>query len=179
MIRAFLALPIPDMVRSPLTVQQFLLPVARKLPPENLHLTLVFLGEVPEPLLEDAHDGFAAIRIPPFSLTLQGLGLFGGTKPHVVWAGVAPSEPLQRLQAKAERVARMAGIAVDARRFTPHVTLARPGAMTPDERLRLERTVGETVFRSAEWLVDEMVLYRSTLGKAGSHYDELARYPLG
>ncbi|MFT4149869.1 MAG: RNA 2',3'-cyclic phosphodiesterase [Paracoccaceae bacterium] len=178
MIRAFLALPMPDVIRSALTVQQFLLPVGRKVPPETLHLTLVFLGDTAEPVLEEAHQGFAALRMAPFPLTLQGLGLFGGAKPHTVWAGAAPSGPLIRLQAKAERIARDAGCRVESRRFTPQVTLARPGAMGPDERLRLERAVGESPFRSESWSVEEMVLYRSTLGKAGSHYDELARYPL-
>lgn len=179
MIRAFLALPLPDALRSALGVEQFLLPAANKIPREDLHLTLVFLGEVSEPVLEEAHDGFAAIRMAAFPLALRGLGLFGGAHPHTVWAGVAASEPLARLQAKTERIARQAGCAVKSRRFTPHVTLARFGALTPDDRLRMERRVAESTLASEGWMADEMVLYRSTLGRGGSHYDELARYPLG
>ncbi len=179
MIRAFLALPLPDAARSALAVQQYLLPLPRREPPENLHLTLVFLGEQPEPVLETAHEGFARIRIAPFPLELRGLGLFGGGKPRLAWAGVAPSEPLARLQAKAERAAREAGCKIETRRFTPHVTLGRLPAMPADDRLRLERAVAESRFQVPPFMVEEMVLYRSTPGKTGSHYDELARYPSG
>lgn len=177
MIRAFLALPLPDAVRSALTVQQFLLPMPRKEPPENFHLTLVFLGEVPEPVLEAAHEGFEALRIAPIPLVMQGLGLFGGAKPRHAWAGLAPSEPLERLQAKVERIARNAGCPVESRRFTPHVTLGRFSSATPDEGARLQRAVAESTFRTGPFMAGEMVLYRSTLTRSGSRYDELARYP--
>ena len=178
MISSFLALPLPDAARSALAVQQFLLPLPRKEPLENLHLTLVFLGEQPEPVLEDIHEALLALRSAPFELRLQGLGLFGGERPHTVWAGVAPSEPLERLQAKTEQVARRAGCTLPGRRFTPHVTLGRLPALAPDERLRLERAVGESPFRADPFVVEEMILYRSTLGWKGSHYDPLASYPL-
>lgn len=125
MIRAFLGLDLPGEIRSALAVQQFFLPLPRRVEPELMHLTLVFLGEVAEPALEAAHEAFAALKIAPFPLSLQGLGLFGGTRPKVAWAGVAPSDPLMRLQAKAEQAARGAGLAPEHRRFAPHVTLGR------------------------------------------------------
>ena len=102
MIRAFLGIDLPPAVRGALQVQQFLLPLPRKVEPENLHLTLVFLGDCPEAALEAAHEGFETLRAPAFSLSLQGLGLFGKDKPRVAWAGVAPSPDLLHLQAKAQ-----------------------------------------------------------------------------
>ncbi len=119
MIRAFLGIDLPPAVRGALQVQQFLLPMPRKAEPETLHLTLVFLGDCPEPALDAAHEGFDALREARFSLSLEGLGLFGKDKPRVAWAGVAPSPALLRLQAKVETIARRAGCPVDARRFVP------------------------------------------------------------
>ncbi len=178
MIRAFLALPLPETVQSALRVQQFLLPLPRQAPTESFHLTLVFLGEVPERALADLHDLLQGLRIPGFDLSVQGLGLFGGATPHTVWAGVAPCGPLARLQAKVERLARQAGCRVESRRFAPHVTLGRFSRLIPDERLRLERAVADSRLSMPAFAVSEFALYQSTQGKGGSRYDELARYAL-
>lgn len=177
MIRAFLGLDLPGDIRSALAVQQFLLPLPRKVDPALMHLTLVFLGEVPEPALEAAHEGFAALKVAPFPLALQGLGLFGGDRPKVAWAGVAPSESLMRLQARAEHAARAAGLAPEHRRFTPHVTLGRFPPPAFPQAAALERAVAETPFAAGPWVVRDMVLWQSRLSPKGPRYDELARYP--
>ena len=179
MIRAFLALALPDPVLSALRVQQFLLPLPRRVEPDAFHLTLVFLGEQPEHVLEAAHERFEGIRMAPFDLALSGLGLFGGAKPRAAWAGVAPSEPLMRLQAKLEQAARQAGITVEARKFTPHVTLGRFPAMTPEEQIKLERGIAQGMgFRTEPFAVTDFRLYRSHPTSHGSVYEELVRYPL-
>lgn len=179
MIRAFLALPLPDPVLSALRVQQFLLPLPRQVEPDSFHLTLVFLGEVQDHLLESAHDHFLATRIPPFDIALQGLGLFGGAKPHAAWAGVAPSEPLTRLQAKLDHAARSAGIRTEARRFAPHVTLGRFPTPAPDDVTRLERAIAQGMgFTTDPWRVDHVDLYDSRLTTKGPRYDLLYRYAL-
>lgn len=179
MIRAFLAISLSEDVLSALRVQQFLLPLPKKTAPENFHLTLVFLGEQPEPVLESAHDAFAAIRAPAFDLKLSGLGLFGGAKPRAAWAGVAPSDPLIHLQAKLEQAARRSGIMVESRRFVPHVTLGQFPTPAPDDAMRLERAIaGGMDFRTQPFAVNDFRLYQSHLTAKGSRYDELARYDL-
>lgn len=179
MIRAFVALDLPAEVRSALAVQQFLLPLQRKIEPESFHLTLLFLGEVPEPVLEAAHEEFETIVRPPFGLEVAGLGLFGRERPRAVWAGLRPSDPLARLQARIERAARVAGIEPERRRFVPHVTLGRFAPPPPEERFRLERAVAEGAsFRGGAFEVTRFVLYRSHLGPKGTRYEELASYPL-
>ena len=179
MIRAFLGIDLPAAVRGALQVQQFLLPLPRKVEPENLHLTLVFLGECPEPALQAAHEGFEALRERGFPLALQGLGLFGKDKPRVAWAGVGPSPELMKLQAKVETIARRAGCPIDARKFTPHVTLGRFQPPPPADAMRLERAVAMgTGFRTDPWEVTELTLWRSHLTGKGSQYEVLARYPL-
>jgi 2'-5' RNA ligase len=179
MIRAFLGIDLPPEVRGALQVQQFLLPLPRKVEPENLHLTLVFLGDCPEPALEAAHEGFEALRAPAFSLALQGLGLFGKDKPRTAWAGIAPSPDLLHLQTKVETIARRAGCPVDGRKFTPHVTLDRFPPPPPAEAMRLERAIAMGQgFRTDPWEVTELTLWQSHLSAKGARYDVLARYPL-
>ena len=179
MIRAFLGIDLPQVVRGALQVQQCLLPMPRKVEAENLHLTLVFLGDCPEPALDAAHEGFEALHERRFSLYLQGLGLFGKEKPRVAWAGIAPSQELMRLQTKVETIARRAGCPIDARKFVPHVTLGRFQPPPPADAMRLERAVamGQGL-RSEAWEVTELTLWRSHLTGKGSHYQVLARYPL-
>jgi 2'-5' RNA ligase len=178
MIRAFLGIDLPPEIRGALAVQQFLLPLPRKVEPDSLHLTLVFLGEVPDPVLEAAHDGFLACRARPFSLTLQGFGLFGRDRPHTAWAGIAPAPDLTALQARVESIARRAGCPVEARKFTPHVTLGRFLPPAPAEAMRLERAVALTPFQAGPWEVDRLTLWRSHLTRRGAQYEVLARYPL-
>lgn len=180
MIRAFLALDLPDSVRAALTVQQFLLPLPRRVDPAAFHLTLVFLGEVPPPVLEAAHEAFQRLRPAPFALELQGLGLFGGDRPRAAWAGVQPCAALMRLQARAAQAARSAGLAPEARRFVPHVTLGRFPPPPLAAALTLERAVAEGAgFRAGPFEVTEMVLYESRLTAQGPRYERLAAYPFG
>lgn len=179
MIRAFLGIDLPQAVRGACHVQQFLLPLPRKVDPETMHLTLVFLGNCPDPALEAAHEGFVSLRELAFVVSLQGLGLFGKAKPHCAWAGVAPSASLAHLQAKVETIARRAGCPIDARNYTPHVTLGRFSPPPPADTARLERAIAMgTGFRTDPWPVTELTLWQSHLTGKAPHYQVLARYPL-
>lgn len=180
MIRAFVAIALPDTIRSALAVEQFLLPLPRRVEPDSFHMTLCFLGEIPDVILEAAHEGFSAIAMPAFPLTIAGLGLFGGARPRVAWAGAEGGAPLLRLQAKVERAARVAGAEPEARRFTPHVTLGRFPPPAPEERMRLERAIASGAgFQAGVFEVSAFTLFRSVRGAGGSRYEVLADYPLG
>ena len=179
MIRAFVAVELDDATRSALAVQQFLLPLPRRAPVENLHLTLTFLGEVAERQLEEVHEALCGLRLPAFSLSLSGLDMFGGDRPRLVYARVVPDEPLLRLQRKVEGAARQAGLQTEARRFVPHITLGRfrpPGA---EGTMRLERAIVEQAgFRAGPAPVRDVVLFESTRLRDAARYEVLARYPL-
>lgn len=180
MIRAFAAIALPDVVRVALTAAGHGLPVPRLVPPENLHLTLVFLGELPEPVLSDIDAAFLALRSPAVDVGFGGLDIFGGSKPRLVYAAVAESLPLRHLVAKLEAAARGAGKATPSpRRYTPHVTLARLPERGIDQP-RIEREVASRTGPVAPGFhAEDFRLYRSWLGSAGASYEELARYPLG
>jgi 2'-5' RNA ligase len=179
MIRAFVAADIDDATRSALAVQQFLLPLPRREPVETLHLTLTFLGEVPERQLEQVHEALSDLRLPAFSLSLSGLDMFGGDRPRLVFARVVPDAPLLRLQRKVEGAARQAGVQTGARRFVPHITLGRFRPPGPEAAMRLERAVvDQGGFRAGPVPVREIVLFESTRLRDAVRYSALARYPL-
>lgn len=178
MIRAFVALPLPPEVRERLAMAQFLLPLPRKLPPESLHVTLAFLGDTPEPVLEEVHLALSALHLPPVRLALQGFGLFGGDRPRSFHALVVPDAALDHLHARVARACAMAGATPEARRFVPHVTLGRFRANMVDA-MRLERAVADGAgFAAGPWIADRVMLFRSDSGADGPHYQELADYPL-
>jgi len=177
MIRSFVAIALPEDIREAVVRIQSTLPLPRPLPPENLHLTLVFLGDVSEGPLEELHFALAALAAEPFDLSLQGVGLFGSAKPRVVFARVAESASLRRLQSRVEQAARGVGVTVERRRFTPHVALSYLKAMPRAEAERLERAAASAAaFASGPFRVEGFGLYRSDLGKVGARYSELAHY---
>lgn len=181
MIRAFVALALPATLRDALEELQADLETGRAVEPENLHLTLAFLGEHPAPVLEDVHDELEAIRLAPFPLRIDGLGVFGGRKPRVLFADIAAEPGLTALHRKVLGAARAAGLEPGRAKFRPHVTLARFGgdALTGEEAAALDRFLQAHVdFAAAPFQVTDFRLFRSTLTRRGPVYDEMARYPL-
>ncbi|MDR5651659.1 RNA 2',3'-cyclic phosphodiesterase [Ruixingdingia sedimenti] len=179
MIRAFIALPLPEATRRQLTLIQFLLPLPRRVEPEGFHLTLCFLGDLPEPVVQEVHHALEAVAAAPFVLRLRGLGMFGGTRPRLVYAAADPDPALAALQRKVETAARRAGAAPESHRFVPHVTLGRFAPPPPETAMRIERAVAEGGgFACDPVQADAFALFRSHPGPSGSHYEELARYPL-
>jgi 2'-5' RNA ligase len=177
-IRAFTAIALPEPVRADLSILQLGLPVPRTVPPDNLHLTLLFLGELPEPVLEDVDLALRRLRAPPIDVALGGVGLFGGSKPRVVYVGAAERPALRHLHAKIAAAARGARLEPEVRRYVPHVTLARLPERGVD-RPRLEAFVAaRTGYAAPPFQAEDFRLYRSHLTGSGAAYEELARYPL-
>lgn len=180
MIRAFTAIGLPPEAVASLRGAQSGLPSGRPVPPENFHITIAFLGEHPEPLIEDVHLALERIRVPAFDLSLAGMGLFGSDKHRVLYAGVTPVPELARLHEKVLQSARGAGISLARVRFFPHVTLARFNAGLRGEAAQEMRDFAarRTSFRVGPFAVNDFTLFRSTLGRNGPIYEKLAVYPL-
>lgn len=148
------------------------LPGARWTPAEQLHLTLCFIGEVSSSAFLDICEALAEITSPAFALRLQGVGFFPPRgQPRVVWAGIAPSEPLAVLQRKITTRLFALGLAPENRKFSPHITLARLNQTPPARVGRYLQDHG--LFASVEFEVDQFLLYSSILGRKGaSHFVE-------
>jgi 2'-5' RNA ligase len=176
--RAFVAIPMPEDAAARLAGLVRGLSVGRRVPEENLHLTLAFLGEVTDEGLEELHEALSGLRAAPVELRFEGLGVFGEERPRAVWAAVAPEPGLLDLQRRVERAARKAGLSAEARRFVPHVTLARLKGRREDAgalaRFLAERGAGSAPPVRAV----AFSLMSSRLRPEGAVYEELARYPL-
>jgi RNA 2',3'-cyclic 3'-phosphodiesterase len=176
MIRLFTAIEIPQAVRMRLSLLQGGVPGARWSPPENLHLTLRFIGEVDEATANDIDDVLSALHMPAFDLTLKGAGEFGGRDPHALWVGVAPNEPLMRLAAKIESGLQRMGLAAETRKYSPHVTLARLRD-APMMKVR-EFLAAHAPFDSGPFAVKAFTLFSSHGSSAGSLYRPERTYAL-
>lgn len=178
-MRAFLAIPMPDPVRHALEAVQEAVPVGRPSDPDQLHLTLAFLGEQPDELIESAHHALETLRHPSFDLQLRGLGTFGDRQPASLWAGVADPRPVRALRDRLLPLLHGAGIVLDRARFRPHVTLARFPRTAGPEHERLARFLARWEgFPSPPFRIGSFGLYRSTLLRSGAVHEELASYPL-
>ena len=179
-IRAFVAIGLPEEAASALIAAQAGLPAGRAMERETLHLTLAFLGDRPEPEIEDAHYALDAIRASGFALTLAGLGMFEQGRGRTIHAAAVPEPALAFLREKVVQALRGAGLPLERTRFRPHVTIARMNAApTPDEAERLRAFVARGAgFRAGPFPVRDFALMRSRLGRGGASYEALARYPL-
>ena len=176
-MRMFIALDLPEDIRQQLADLQRGLREARWVTPNNLHLTLQFLGDIDGGLAGDIDTALTQLRHEAFSLSLEGIGTFGeGRQLRTLWTGVTPSEPLMRLQAKVVRAIESAGFQPETRRFKPHVTLARFKRPSGNGLTDYLGSFGG--FKSEPFPVQEVLLYSSHLAREGAIYRPEARYPL-
>ncbi|MCG8510634.1 MAG: RNA 2',3'-cyclic phosphodiesterase [Rhodospirillales bacterium] len=176
-MRLFVGLPLPEEIRERLGQLCSGLPDARWVRPENLHVTLRFIGEVDDDVAEDLDSALRALRVANFSVTLDGLGSFSrGRRVHAVWAGVEAGEAIGHLHEKVESAIVRAGFEPEGRKFTPHVTLARLKG-TPVRRIA-EFMESRNGFFAGPFMAGRFTLFRSHLGHGGAHYEALEDYPL-
>lgn len=178
MTRAFVALPLPDRVRSGLSRAMEGLPTGRRVDEDNLHLTLAFLDDQDDAALDEVHDTLSVVAAPGFDLTLSGLGTFGGARPRTLWIGIKPAPLLVALEKSVRRAVRSAGLDLPHRRFVPHVTLARFGTDFTETSAFTRFAAAHAGLTLPAFPVKVFALYASTLRVDGAVYDELARYPL-
>lgn len=177
MLRLFIGLSVPDDVAAQLAGLANGMPGARWVEPENMHVTLRFIGEVSEGDAEDIHVELSRPVAKPFSFDITGMDTFGqGRKAHALFAGVSLSAELELLQTRVEAAVARAGQPRKTRKFKPHVTIAQL-KNTPETHL-LGFIQTHNLFRAGPIAVDHYILYESRMGNGGSAYFPVAEYPL-
>jgi len=188
--RVFVAVDVGDAVRREVTrvidVLTGRLEAAKTPPkvvwvkPASLHVTIKFIGEVgPEELERLQVLLTPPIRVAPFSLVWRGIGVFPAAKnPRALWLGVTDgAAPLAAVEAEVSR--RLAGVnavELDARAFSPHLTLGR--VKMTGAGIDWPKILQAVEVRDVTSLVDRVTLYRSQLSQQGPHYTGLVSAPL-
>ncbi len=188
MIRLFTALGLPDDLRRRLTALQGGIDGARWVAPHNLHITLRFIGEVPEDRARDIAAALDGIRTGAFPVTVSGAGRFGNeSRTRALWAGVERSDALVALHEKIDRALIGTGLPPEGRKYTPHVTLAWFSAGPGGGRNRGRDASAGRILRWLEaqggffavpFEAREFILYESHLGRNGADYLPLESFPL-
>jgi 2'-5' RNA ligase len=177
MTRLFTALEIPSDVAMQLSFLKGGLPGARWIDPENYHVTLRFVGDIDGRTADEITAALDRVYKPVFSLRLSGLDCFAsGRAPHSLFARVEPTPALIELQAEHERIMQRIGLAPEARRYTPHVTIARLRGTSSAEAARWLMDHGD--FRAPAFDVDRFVLFSSRSSVGGGPYLMEEAYPL-
>jgi 2'-5' RNA ligase len=145
---------------------------------EQWHLTLRFLGPVPEVdvLVVALRDALASMtRVP--GVRLAGAGAFpNARRASVAWLGVRDgADELVRVAASVEAASVAAGFAPDVRPFAPHLTVAR--VPRPRDIASVLDAIGHDPI-GGPWPVDDVVLISSDTRASGAVYEEIARGPL-
>ncbi len=184
-MRLFVAVHLPQEIRNGLAAVQDRLRRAQAdvswVKAANLHITLKFLGETEPkrlerigPVLAEAARGAA-----PFSLTVAGVGTFGGRVPRVVWAGVTEGASLLGgLAGVVDNGLARLGFPKERRSFAAHFTLGRVRSSRNADSL-LAAIRDEPTAALGTVRVEEFVLMQSQLDPGGSIYTILERFPLG
>src|SRR5436190_4860604 len=180
-MRVFIAVELPNEIRKALgDVQRALRPLtdtARWVAPESIHITLKFIGEVPEKRVDDIDAALAGLTWKPFTVTVRGVGFFPGTRsPRVFWAGMeAPT--MQRLAEQLDRRMENFGFEKEKRAFRPHITLAR----ARDTRIKSSLVTAAAQYEEHDFgsfAVDRVFLFKSTLKPSGAVHEKLKEYLL-
>ena len=176
MPRLFTAIEIPADLRARMALLKSPLPGAKWVEPDNLHLTLLFAGDIDNRTASELADHLADIDVDGFELRIAGLGAFGGNDPRVVWAGVEAGPQLEQLARANERAARAAGLPAESRAFKAHITLARLRGSRAEAIARfLERNAR---FSLPAFYVERFVLMSSRPQVGGGPYVVEEAFPL-
>jgi RNA 2',3'-cyclic 3'-phosphodiesterase len=189
-LRLFVAIALPEAVRSEiLRAQRELQPlvpraVARWTRPDQFHLTLRFLGNVPTDAVEDLKRSVDAVcrNTPPLLLRAQGVGFFPNPRsPRVIWAGINDiGNRLVDLQKRIETAVSPFSPEAGEKNFAGHVTLGRLKNPKPsDTRGMAARAQLYETQIFGNWTAEEVEIIRSELSSGGASYTSLAVFRLG
>ena len=183
-MRAFIAVELPATIKDSLSrIQNELktgLPKAGWVKPQNLHLTLKFLGDIsPRQLAEIKNIIAEASReIPSFKIKLDDLGAFPGLRQaRIIWIGISQDTLVKQLAGSLETKLAGIGIAKEKRDFSSHITIARVKIpLDPADLDRgLKKAKNDLVYANLEFNAGGITLFESVLGPGGPAYTVLEK----
>jgi 2'-5' RNA ligase len=177
MPRLFAALELPHHAVMQLSLLRGGLPGARFIDPENYHLTLRFMGDMENHIADEVMTGLDRVKQRSFTFGINGLGVFGGKKPHSIYAAPTPCPELFALHEEIDRICFRLGLSPDSRKFTPHITIARLRQVSPESAAKYLSERGG--FSIPQLQIREFALLSSRDSTGGGPYICEERYGLG
>jgi RNA 2',3'-cyclic 3'-phosphodiesterase len=181
MPRLFIAIELPQAIRERLAGLKTDIPTARWVRPEQMHLTLRFIGaDVPSAQVEPISAALSLIQSSPFQISIEQVGSFPANKrrpPTVLWVGVRKQPLLKALYSQLESALVGLGFPTEERDFSPHITLARL------KLYKSEAAVSEFLrqnadFRAGTFIAERFALFSSTLTPDGPNYEQILEFAL-
>jgi 2'-5' RNA ligase len=168
--RLFVAIDLPEPVARLLHEMNPHMRGVRWLPPEQIHLTLSFLGSVGPIAEETLIEKLRVIEFGAFFLPIMGIGTFPAKgNPNVIWAGVGNGHPhLFQLHKRVQEAALAAGLEPDLRAFHPHITIGRCKDVSAESVRAFLKA--HASFDAGMIRVESFSLYSSIPGPLGSAY---------
>lgn len=177
MIRTFIALQLDDSIRARLNELGRTIPGARPVPPEQIHLTLRFIGDIDNALFHDVRSALADVEAEAPTLSIRGVGHFPPRgAPRVIWTGVEPLAALLAVRSAINRVLAGIGIGAEERNYHPHVTIAR--LKNSSIGRVADFLTSNSLLQSPPFTVTSFTLFTSTLTAKGAIHRIAADYPL-
>ena len=181
-IRAFIACEFPKTIKSAIgNVQENLKSYRLKVRwvrPENIHLTLKFLGNIESAIVRRIAGAISeSVKgYDPISISAKGIGVFPSLKrPRVLWAGLAgETDALRQLHRNLEDNMDRTGFPKENRHFKGHLTLGRFRGRADPKQL-IDAIKALEGFQSEPFVIDHLVLFQSELFPAGPLYSEVIR----
>jgi len=187
-IRCFIAVQIPpELIRKVVGVQREVQRKGNKeavrwTRPEQMHITLKFLGDVPSERLSALENALceAVVGSAPFALSLEGFGCFPSPRnPNVFWVGLSGQvEALKQLQERVEAQTNCFASHEENRAFHPHLTIGRAKNRGSETRRIAEALVEFRLANAGPWTVSEVTLMGSSLSPQGAIHTQLAALKL-
>ena len=148
--------------------------------PDNIHITLKFLGDTPHEQIPEITDKIRQIAMehPNFQLTFKGIGIFRNLQqPRVLWMGIESNPVLSEIKRDLEHKLQPFGFEPENREYRPHLTLGRIKNLVTSTGLeQLLRRFKDQVFQVSE--INDIIYYESILKPSGPEYTVLSRMQL-
>ena len=175
-MRSFIAIELPPEIKKALNALRSEIAGVHWLPPEQLHLTLLYLGDIEADQMERLRHCLLQVKVAPFRLRIAATGCFPNPRfPRVLWVGLQRQTALERLAEQVRSAATTSGIMLEKRPFSPHITMARIKRPEPcDISSYLNQCLHKKI---PEFNVQGFVLCHSTLTQQGAVHQPLSLFP--
>jgi len=178
-VRSFVAVELPASFRQEIDSLHSRIATEglRLVRPDLVHITLKFLGDVPEKDLDAVAAALREVKAAPFPVQVKGIGAFPGGGVRVLWLGLEGD--FSKLYQGIEKALEPLGFPAEERGFSPHVTLGRVGRPNVEISRKIKARMAEfSGLDLGGFTVDRFYLKKSTLTRGGPIYEDLAAFPL-